>query len=298
VRVVVDVGGSHVAAARVDWDPESSAVPELTGYSTAPLDAHASRNVLMEALVVAIESVCVNSVGLSDSHDDVVIALPGPFDYAHGVGSFDGVEKLEALAGFDLGTAISTSLGLPRSAMHFMNDAEAYALGEWRFGAGEQASRMVCVTLGTGVGSAFVDHGAMVRRGREFPGNGEVHRLRVEGRPLEDFVSARAISRSYQTRTSGSLEVRDICNAAREGDVDAVFAVGSAMETLGTALAPVLAAFDPSVLVVGGAISQSWDIISAPLIEAIHVAEPGLKGMRAARSRLLGDAPLLGAVIR
>lgn len=39
------------------------------------------------------------------------------------------------------------------------NDARSYAWGEWKFGAGKGTKKMVCMTLGTGVGCALVSDG-------------------------------------------------------------------------------------------------------------------------------------------
>lgn len=43
------------------------------------------------------------------------------------------------------------------------NDANAAAWAEWRFGAGQGESHLVCVTLGTGIGGAVVTDGVMLR---------------------------------------------------------------------------------------------------------------------------------------
>jgi glucokinase len=50
-----------------------------------------------------------------------------------------------------------------------VNDAAAFGLGEWVAGAATGAGRAVAITLGTGVGSAFVDNGSVAHRGRRRP---------------------------------------------------------------------------------------------------------------------------------
>ena len=42
------------------------------------------------------------------------------------------------------------------------NDANAAALGEWRYGAGQGINDLLVVTLGTGVGSGFIVNGQLV----------------------------------------------------------------------------------------------------------------------------------------
>jgi glucokinase len=48
------------------------------------------------------------------------------------------------------------------------------------------------------------------------------------------------------------------------------------MRALGAALAPWLARFGASVLVVGGSMSASWDLLAEPLSEGITGGEPSL----------------------
>jgi glucokinase len=70
-------------------------------------------------------------------------------------------------------------------------------LGEWVAGAARGYARVVAITLGTGVGSAFLDAGTVVSSGPTVPPNGDVYRLFINGCPLEQAVSNRAIVASY-----------------------------------------------------------------------------------------------------
>ena len=60
-------------------------------------------------------------------------------------------------------------------------------------GAAAGRDRAVCVTLGTGVGSSFLHDGRPVTDGPTVPPEGRAHRITVDGLPLEDVVSRRAI---------------------------------------------------------------------------------------------------------
>ena len=52
--------------------------------------------------------------------------------------------------------------GYPVHAVQFLNDADAFALGEWWAGAAKGGRRVVAATLGTGLGSAFLADGHIV----------------------------------------------------------------------------------------------------------------------------------------
>ena len=64
--------------------------------------------------------------------------------------------KLQYLYGFDLRGALAGHFGWPPTSVRFLNDAAAYLVGEIAAGAARGVSRVVGITLGTGVGSALV----------------------------------------------------------------------------------------------------------------------------------------------
>lgn len=275
----MDVGGSHVASALVQGD--SPIV--LKDRRLTPVDSGAPREELLNQLTVAASSVAASSW---------TVALPGPFDYVRGRGDFVGVGKFRSLAGVDLRAELAARLAVPANQVRFVNDAVAYAIGEWSAAPGRPA-RFVCVTLGTGVGSAWLADGHPVATGPDVPPHGWAHLLTVGGRPLEDTVSTRAIRADHLRRTGVDADVRTIAAAARTGDAAATAAWGTALRGLGRALGPWLQRFRVEQLVVGGSMSRSWDLLEAPLadgIEAAGVAVPTL-----ARAALQDDAPLVGA---
>ena len=78
---------------------------------------------------------------------------------------------------------------------------DAFGWGEWMFGAATGNDRCVAITLGTGIGSAFLADGEVRQSGAGVPAEGRVDLLRISGQPLEEVVSTRAIERAYQLRT-------------------------------------------------------------------------------------------------
>jgi glucokinase len=66
---------------------------------------------------------------------------------------------------------------------------------------------------------------------------------------------------------------------------------------LGSALASWLAGFEASVLVVGGSIADSWDLIRPPLLGAFLRATPALAGLVVQRAAQPEDSALIGAAI-
>ena len=116
---VLEIGGSHVTAAVVSpagWDVEV--------VERAKLDSQRSADEIVAQLVAAAKQLPLAS-GLA-------VALPGPFDFATGIAWYRGVEKFDSLYGHDLGKSLRELLELDRVV--FLNDAEAFSVGEWTAG--------------------------------------------------------------------------------------------------------------------------------------------------------------------
>ena len=258
-RPAVEIGGSHVAAAMVDL-AAGVLVPGSTRRDD--LDPSGTADEILGQVLAC-------SAGLPAAPGERWgVALPSPFDYARGVALYAGVGKFEALYGTDVGKVLMAGLPGPPGSMAFLNDAEAFAWGEWLFGAAAGYDRCVFLTLGTGIGSAFLAGGAIQRSGPGVPPEGMVHLLRIEGRPLEEVVSTRAIDADYARRTGLALKgAAEVARRARAGDAAAATVLDSAFRHLGAALRPYLAVFAPQVLILGGAMTGSWDLIG-PSLEA------------------------------
>ncbi|MFF9512251.1 ROK family protein [Streptomyces sp. NPDC014724] len=284
---VMDVGGTHVTAACVDMESRSL----VRGQSfREPLDGDGTAAEIVASLVR-----CAQRLPGSGA-SRWAIAVPGPFDYGRGVGRYEGVGKFDTLRGFDLRAALTERLPGVRD-LTFHNDADAFVWGEWWTGAAHGYRSVAGITLGTGVGSGFVRDGHMLREGPGIPPEGCVHLLEHEGRPLEETVSRRALRRAYAHATGDtSADVQEIAERARHGERTALAVLTRAFRALGTVIAPVLAAAEAEVLVVGGSIAGAWDLIAEPLGAGVAGAGPaGSRPHVLVPADHLLEAPLLGA---
>jgi glucokinase len=284
---VMDVGGTHATAASVNVAPGDLT---LGPSFREPLDGNAGAEEIVSALVR-----CAARLPPQTGHH-WTIALPGPFDYEHGIGRYEGVGKFDALRGFDLRAALTAHMpGAP--TLNFCNDADAFVLGEWQAGAARGHRRVAGITLGTGVGSCFLRNGSIVRQGDGIPPGGRADLLRYAGKPIEETVSRRALRRAYAQATGQSRapDVHEIAERARQGESAAARVFAQTFHALGTVLGPLLAAFEPAVLVIGGSIAASWDLVAPPLRDGISDAGPGTGRTAIEPALFPAEAPLLGA---
>ncbi len=275
---VMDVGGTHVTAGLVSVDRQ--AVVD-DSRRTRELDGSWSAAALLAELVA-----CASSVD-APVNATWGLAVPGPFDYADGIARYHDVGKFDALSGVDVGKALASGISPTPRSVTFLNDAHAFALGEWASDSMAGHERALALTLGTGVGSAFVSAGSIVDSGASVPLEGRADLLVIEDRPLEETVSRRAIV----TRYGASADVAEIAARARSGESRAADVLRDAFFALGLAFRPWVARFGATVVVVGGSMAASWDLVEPPL-------SAGLDGPTLRRSTLGADAQLVGAAIR
>ncbi|MEU6673497.1 ROK family protein [Streptomyces sp. NPDC046925] len=292
MRAVLEIGGTHVTAALVD--PPRGRVSRRI---RRPLDGRGDAERVLGAIVR-----CAGELK-APAGQVWAVAVPGPFDHENGIARFRGVGKFDDLYGIDVRSVLIDGVWPRPADVVFVNDAHAFALGEWSRGAAVGHRRCVGVTLGTGVGSAFLADGAVRREGPGVPPGGRVDLLRWAGAPLEHFVSRRAILARYGARDGlrggsrdGSrdgdrgVDVRDIAARARNGERWAAQVLDEALAALGTVLAPCVRDFGASAVVVGGAVALSWDLVGPALSTGF-----GDTPVRPRRGTLGVDAALIGA---
>ncbi|MGW6057798.1 ROK family protein [Streptomyces sp. NPDC055189] len=284
MRAVLEIGGTHVTAALVD--PMRGRVSRRI---RRPLDAWGNAEHILGTVVRCAGELQVPAGQVWAA------AVPGPFDHEKGIARFRGVGKFDDLYGIDVRAVLVDGLWPRPADVVFLNDAHAFALGEWSAGAAVGHRRCVGITLGTGVGSAFLADGIVRREGPGVPPGGRVDLLRWSGAPLEHFVSRRAILARYESRYGARpgerrVDVRDIAVRAREGERWAAQVLDEALAALGTVLAPYVRDFGASVVVVGGAMALSWDLVGPALSTGF-----GNTPVRPRQGTLGADAALIGA---
>lgn len=176
---------------------------------------------------------------------------------------------------------LSREFGL-RAAME--NDGDAGALAEAYWGAGKGKSRMVYVTIGTGIGGGIVLDGQLYR-GVEgsHPEIGH-HVMEASGPECtcglrgcwEALAAGCSMEKWYmencpaRDRNGTVVTARGICELARKGDEFAKQAVEREGTYLGLGLANLIGMFVPDVIVLGGGMMQSADLYLGKIREVIR----------------------------
>ncbi|MEI0739149.1 ROK family protein [Paenibacillus sp. JTLBN-2024] len=118
------------------------------------------------------------------------------------------------------------------------------------------------LTLGTGLGSAFVNRGRLVKQGEGVPEEGWLYRLPYRDGVLDDYFSRRGIVRLAEEMgvpqvAHGDEDVKLLAARARDGEMQVVQLFRQFGEKLSEALLPWIGSFQPDEIVIGGQIAKS-----------------------------------------
>jgi glucokinase len=277
--LVYDIGGSHISAAVCLKD----------GYRLGTVGrASQPEEQTSKAFIEVLHSLGVKASEGVDGIEGAELAMPGPFDYAKGVSWMK--HKMPYLYSVNVSEALAARFGWKPSQVRFLNDAAAYLLGEVGAGAAKGVKRVVCFTLGTGVGSGFAVDGKVVTEGKGVPPGGEIWNVPYDGGIVEDQISTRALLKAYKECKGRDREVASIAHYATGGEPAAREVFEAFGKNLGVALKRLLADFAPDVVVLGGGIARSAYLFLPAMQAQLEGAQFDV------RIAELGDnAPLAGA---
>lgn len=208
-----------------------------------------------------ISSIGIGAAGLVDRKNGILIAAP----------------NLDCF-NLELKSIIENEFKTP---VYIGNDVETATIGELYYGAGKGFKDLVCVFVGTGVGSSLVQDGK-IRQG--YSGSaGEIGHIIVDvgGRPcacggngcLESYASRLAIEK----RILGALKkgrTSDITNYLEEGksiktsmikkaldkhDELVIQSIDEAAEYLACGLATIINFYNPQLIILGGGLVDAVD---------------------------------------
>ncbi len=191
------------------------------------------------------------------------------------------------------------------------NDVNLAALGEWGFGAGRGTRDMVCIAVGTGIGAGIIIGGALYRGHNQAAG--EVGYLlpgpeflgqRYDGfGALESLASGLGIAergrqlleREDPSASPEKLSAEDVFAAARRGEPWARQVVNETVDYLSLIIASVSTVLDPEMIVLGGGVARSADLLIEPILRRLDGVVPSLPRLEAS---LLGRrAAVMGAIM-
>jgi glucokinase len=305
--LAVDLGGTQIRAALCDPGGQiyrRTARPTLAAEGPEPVIAR-----IKDAISEVIEGVPAGQL------TGAGIGSPGPLDPMMGV--VISAPNLPGWSNVPLRDIVSDHVGLPA---YLGNDANVAGLAETLYGAARGEREVIYLTISTGVGSGIITDGRLLLGVRGLAGEAGHIVVQADG-PLcgcgncgcvEAFAAGTGIANfvreqlgagvASQVRTlvDGDLtrvSARIISQAARAGDALACEAFRRAGHYLGIGIANLLYLFNPRMVVLGGSVMKSSDLLMGPMWQAIRtLAKPAyVEGLTIVPAALGDDVGLLGA---
>ena len=183
---------------------------------------------------------------------------------------------------------------LKSTRMIFVHDTEAFALGCVCAYPNARHRKMMCLCIGTGAGSAFLRDGVVLKH-EEYgaPPDGWIYSLPFRASIIDDYVSRRGLEMTAEEMLGESLSGKELSERSGRGEEGALAVYRRFGETVAEAIRPVLASFEPDLLILGGKIANGYPYFGDPLKElcaeqkiSIEVeAETSVLTMRGLNSR-------------
>ena len=173
------------------------------------------------------------------------------------------------------------------------NDANAAAFAEYWLGAGRGVSSLICLSLGTGIGSGIILEGKLLRGASGAAGEAGHMAVEADGERcgcgaqgcLEAYASATAIlrdARAALARGEGTalrgpfggrpeaLTAKDVSDAARAGDPVARGILERAGRYLGVGLASLVNLLNPDLITLAGGLAAAGDLLLQPALAELE----------------------------
>lgn len=249
--------------------------------------------------------------------DSISIAAAGVIDFDRG--TITASPNLPGWYDIPLRDIVSEKYGVNT---FLINDADAAALGEHRFGAGKGVNTLIYLTVSTGIGGGIIIngrlhtglHGSAAEIGHmTIDVNGPKCNCGNVG-CLETLASGTAMAKEAIRRVSqggksslteivgGKVEnitAEEVSLAAQGGDSLALEVISTVAGYLGVGMVNLVNIFDPEMIIVGGGLVKMGDLLLSPARQVVRERAFTLsaQAVRIVPAQLGDDAGVLGAAV-
>ncbi len=309
--LAIDLGGTKIINAIISHNGEIIAKHD---YPTLAAEGPQS---IINRMISGIDQLLRQSVLSLAKLCAISIAAAGIIDIRNGI--ITGAPNLPGWHNIPLKSIIEEKCKI---RTFLINDADAAALGEHRFGAGKGIDNLILLTLGTGVG------GGIILNGRLYLGSSgsaaEIGHMVIEASGpkcscgkngcLEALVSGTAIAGEAVNRINQGVEsslvgmvegkIEEITGekvylAAKSGDSLALEVIARAAYYLGIGVVNLVNIFNPEMIIIGGSVARMGDLLLGPVRKMVkEKAFPLLaQNVKIVPAQLGNDAGIFGAAI-
>lgn len=243
LAIGIDIGGTKMKCGIVDAGGNVIGTPR-----EAPTNARGPR----ERIVAGILDLLNEALAQTPEYRlrGIGIGCSGPLDIE--TGTILNCNTLPTMHNYPLKHIVELTTC---KEVRMNNDANAMMLGEAVWGAGRGRQSILGITLGTGIGCAYILDNHVVNG---YTGNaGEIWQSPYKDGVIEDYVSGPALARMYKEITGESADGKAIAEMAKEGKEAALEVFNRFADGLTFALAWTINTVDPDAVIMGGSVANS-----------------------------------------
>ena len=239
----IDLGGTNIRAGLLEGNT-------LTNILSEGINAQGSKNEVLDQVFSLTDQLFnkeVTSIG---------IGVPGLIDAEQQL-VFD-VINIPSWNEVPLQKWMQERYQVP---VYINNDANCFALGEYYFGKGKAKESMIGLTIGTGLGAGIIINNKL-HAGHNY-GAGEFGMVDYLNHNYEYYASGQFFKNVHGT------DGKEIFERAKAGDIIAIKMFDEFGFHLGNAIKMILYTYDPSCIILGGSVSQSFDLFRTSMWQQI-----------------------------
>ncbi len=250
--LLLDVGGTQIKGAV--FDEKGNRKTDISSY---PSKSRESADVILDNFAFILRELM--NTNPQAEIIGVGMAFPGPFDYEKGICQIQGLNKYDSIYGRALEPEMKKRIPeIENAKFGYLHDIEAFAVGEAWFGEMQNESKIVCLCIGTGTGTAFLKDRVPQKSGEGVPECGWLYWLPYRDSIIDDYISVRGLERICKEvfgEPKSGKELYDLCQKNDEAALEAWKKFG---DEIIAAILPVIEDFHPNAIIFGGQISKSF----------------------------------------
>lgn len=288
----IDIGGTKVAVGITDLKGK------LESYRTFPTQPHLNQDFFSMIRKMADEM--LEELALKEEEIlGVGAGVPGVTNVETGT-----VEEAPALQwrDFPVRQKLEEVFSCP---VYVDNDVNIGVLGEHWTGRGQGKQNLIYIAIGTGIGSGIILNGQLFRGSQYSAGElgymvtdrtlAKSYQPSYEGYGfLESVAGGNSIGTSLSNHFGRKLTAAEAFGLYRSGNKDVIDMLEGVLEHLGIAVANYVSLLNPEVIILGGGLSQSFDVIQPIVSDNVKRYAP--KECEIVKTAFGGEAGVIGAV--
>ena len=279
-RIGIDVGGTNVKIALVSDEGK------IIYSNSIPTRAEMGYEYTINSMKEAIRELLKETKLETKDIEGIGFGFPGQIDCQKGIVRL--APNIPGWVNVPIAEIMEQEFGI---STRVDNDVRTAALGELNYGAGIGCQNLVCITVGTGIGSGLVINGKLVRGASNAAGEIGHIKMDMTGGPLcgcgdygcfeayasgpaivtmaKEYISGGKSAKYKEMATDGIITPYIVAQAALQGDAVSIQIFKQMGKIIGTGLSSVINLLNPEKIIIGGGVADAGEILLDPIRKTI-----------------------------